>query len=169
MSKYDINIAKLAIQLLPMCLRGNKTKAFVKAFAEPLRYMKEYFEAFRESKDYRLTHNSQVCYLKAVLNDKFDPLLRGIDIENCEVDDDGINIYERSEDSPLIIHKREDELPVTIFRRNFGGSRSTNFEVKLPLRLKDRVSEYEVSATVNEYKLASMKYKLTYFSNLWTE
>ena len=80
MSKFNINIAKLAIQLLPMCLRGNRMKGFVKACAEPLKYVGDAFEDYREGSDYRLTHNSQVCYLKAVLNDKFDPLLRGITI-----------------------------------------------------------------------------------------
>lgn len=162
MSKYDINIAKLAIQLLPMCLRGNRMKAFVKAIAEPLRYMKEYFEAFRKSKDYRLTHNSQVCYLQAALNDRFDPLLRGVEILDGDGSNEGVILHKRSENNPLNIYERQEEKPVIMYQRNFGGSRSITFQVKVPRRLSlnDRLSEYEVSAVVNEYKLASMRYKI---------
>ena len=162
MSKYDINIAKLAIQLLPMCLRGNKTKAFVKAFAEPLKYMKESFEAFRATKDYRLTHNSQVCYLQAALNDRFDPLLRGIEVQDGDGNNEGVIIYKRSEDKPLTIYEIEEEKPVIMYQRNFGGSRAVTFKVKVPRRLSlnDGLSEYEVSAVVNEYKLASMRYQI---------
>lgn len=162
MSKYDINIAKLAIQLLPMCLRGDKMKAFVKAFAEPLRYMREYFEAFRKSKDYRLTHNSQVCYLQAALNDRFDPLLRGIEILDGDGNNEGVILHKRSENNPLNIYERQEEKPVIMYQRNFGGSRAITFQVKVPRRLSlnDRLNEYDVSAVVNEYKLASMRYKI---------
>lgn len=160
MSKFNINIAKLAIQLLPMCLRGNRMKGFVKACAEPLKYVGDAFEDYREGSDYRLTHNSQVCYLKAVLNDKFDPLLRGITILDGDARSDSVIIYKRSEDEPLTIYEREEETPVIMYQRNFGGSRAICFKVKLPLRLQGRVSEYEVSATVNKYKLASMRYDI---------
>lgn len=162
MSKYDINIAKLAIQLLPMCLRGNKMKAFVKAITEPLKYMKEYFEAFRKSKDYRLTHNSQVCYLQAALNDRFDPLLRGIEILDGDDHNEGVILHKRSENEPLVIDERQEEKPVIMYQRNFGGSRAITFKVKVPRRLSlnNRLSEYEVSAVVNEYKLASMRYEI---------
>ena len=158
MSKFNINIAKLAIQLLPMCLRGGKMKGFIKSCAEPLKYTGDFFEDYRAEQDYRITHNGQVCYLKAVLNDKFDPLLRGITIQDGDGDFDGVIIKERSEDEPLIIAKRVSETPTTVFKRNFGGSRSVSFRVKLPLRL--RTDLYDVNATVNKYKVAGMRYEV---------
>ena len=160
MSKYNVNIAKLAIQLLPMCLRGNRMKAFVKAFVEPLKYMKDSFEDYRATKDYRLTHNSQVCYLQAALNDRFDPLLRGIKILDGDGNNEGIILHRRSEDQPLTIYERQEEKPVVMYQRNFGGSRAVTFKVQVPHRMSNRLSEYELSAVVNEYKLASMRYEI---------
>lgn len=170
MSKYDVNIGKLAVQLLPMCLRGGILKAMVRAFATPLQYVSDAFEALREVEDYRITHNGQVCYLRAALNDKFDPMLRGIDIVDGDGDYDGIIIHTRSEDEPLSIHKRITNNPVTVFKRNFGGSRSVSFKVRLPRRfdtsdrpdIEPRIDLYELNATINKYKVAGMRYEVIY-------
>ena len=42
------------------------------------------FQLFITNTEYRLAHNSQRCYLRAVLNDAFDPTLRRIYIDNFD-------------------------------------------------------------------------------------
>lgn len=158
-NRYNVNVGKLAVQLLPMCLRGGRMKAFVKAFAEPLTTIRELFTAYREETDYRLTHNSQVCYLRAVLNDKFDPLLRGVQIEDAERNLEGVIIHPRRYVSPVVLNPTT---PKILYRRNFGGSRSVAFKVVVPYRLRDRIDTYNLAATINKYKLASMRYEIEY-------
>lgn len=161
-NKYDVNVGKLAVQLLPMCLRGDRMKAFVQAFVAPLQYLADAFTSYRSETDYRLTHNSQVCYLRAVLNDKFDPLMRGIQIKDAPRNLTGIIIYRRAVASPIKLTPRNPDTTTIMYRRNFGGSRSIAFKVGIPYRLHDRIDMYSLSATINKYKLASMRYQTIY-------
>lgn len=156
-NRYNVNVGKLAMQLLPMCLRGGRMKAFVKAFSEPLTTIRELFSTYRGETDYRLTHNSQVCYLRAALNDKFDPLLRGIRIEDAERNLEGIVIHPRMRISPVVLNP---SAPRILYRRNFGGAREITFIVRVPYQLRDRIDSYNLAATINKYKLASMRYKI---------
>lgn len=156
-NRYNVNVGKLANQLLPMCLRGGRVKAFVKALVAPLADIKESFSAYREETDYRLTHNSQICYLRAALNDKFDPLLRGIRIEDAERNLEGIIIHARRRYTPVVL---DATTPKILYRRNFGGSREVSFIVRIPYQLRDRKDSYNLAATINKYKLASMRYKI---------
>lgn len=154
-NRYNVNVGKLAMQLLPMCLRGGRMKAFVKAFAEPLTTIRELFSTYRGETDYRLTHNSQVCYLRAALNDKFDPLVRGIRIEDAERNLEGIIIHARRLYTPVVL---DATTPKILYRRNFGGSREVSFIVRIPYQLRDRIDSYSLAATINKYKLTSLRY-----------
>lgn len=158
-NRYSVNVGKLAVQLLPMCLRGDRMKAFVKAMVEPLKDLIAAFTEFRGETDYRLTHNSQVCYLRAVLNDRFDPLLRGIQIKDANRNLEGVIIHSRETESPVVL---SPTTRMILYRRNFGGSRSVAFRVGIPYRLHDRIDMYELAATINKYKLASLRYQITY-------
>lgn len=158
-NRYSVNVGKLAVQLLPMCLRGGRKKAFVQAFVAPLRYLAEAFTDYRNATDYRLTHNSQVCYLRATLNDKFDPLLRGIQIKDADRNLEGVIIHARRSISPVVLNPTTSMI---LYRRNFGGSRSVAVKVVVPYRLRDRIDTYNLAATINKYKLASMRYEIEY-------
>ena len=80
MDKYDVNFKRLALLLLPTFWRRPLFAAMAYAAVSPLQYLHTRFILWKRESDYRLEHNGQVCYLRALLNDKFDPIDRRITI-----------------------------------------------------------------------------------------
>lgn len=161
MSKYDVNYSKLSVLLLPMCLRGGRVQAMASILMSPMVSLRNELVDFKEEKHYRLTHNSQTCYMRAVLNDRFDPKERGITITE-----------EGDDEQPLVLHNRETSLFLRVKRREFGSSRlfrrgyggigNIGFWVNIPSRLKKNIGIDLVRAVVDVYKLAGVRYGVTY-------
>lgn len=157
MSKYEVNYNKLVQLLLPTCLRGQLITGVLRAMVTPIGVLHGSLMSFRTEKRYRIQHNGQVCYLRAVLNDRFDPLKRGITITEEENPESGVMLYHREQERRVHIPMRTEGRRVPIFRKNFGGSTACGFWVNIPSRLV-YVSENELCGVVNEYKLAGTKY-----------
>ncbi|MCZ2222983.1 MAG: hypothetical protein LC122_05065 [Chitinophagales bacterium] len=71
--------------IVPVFLRKPLITLFVLAANKSLRTTYNYFKNYEEEINYRLNHNYQVCYLRALLNDKFDVTLRRIEIVDFSV------------------------------------------------------------------------------------
>lgn len=151
MSKvFDIDIKKLIILLLPIDLRKSKIVAFLRAMVTPLASMHYRFTVKRTADLYKLNHNSQVCYLRAALNDSFDIEARRIRI----IDGNQYNrnyIYTRGEEKPEFIG--------TIFLRDRADYADTgvDFIVEVPAGIYD---QYRMQALIDFYRLASKRYKI---------
>ena len=87
MGFFDINFDSLRTQLLPVRLRKTNTKAWLSSLLAPVRWLHNKFINDRNATLYSLAHNSQVVYLQAALNDTFDPVGRGIIIEDGPYED----------------------------------------------------------------------------------
>lgn len=161
MSKYNINYGKLSTLLLPMCLRGARLQSIASVLMSPLAAMRSELVTFKDEKHYRMTHNGQTCYLRAALNDRFDPIERGIFITEEGDGKNGIILHERSKERFTRIKRREDGI-TGLFRRGYGGVGNIDFWINIPARLQDSVSSDVVCAVVDIYKLASMRYGITY-------
>ena len=96
MSKYDVKFKRLALLLLPTFLRRPLIAAVAYASVIPVQYLYVRFIRWKQDTDYRLNNNGQVCYLRAVLNDMFDPGLRRITVSDT-VDNIGF----------ITVHRRE--------------------------------------------------------------
>lgn len=88
---FDINFDKWIASMLPTFLRRPRVFAFCRALCSPL-YLgeddKSIYKRFLQSRKkhlYRVSHNGQVCYLRAALNDAFG-LKKGFEI--ADPDDD---------------------------------------------------------------------------------
>lgn len=84
---FDINFDKWVALMLPTFLRRRRIFAFCRALCAPL-YIGEkglYNRFLKKRGDhiYRLSHNGQVCYLRAALNDAFG-LSKGFEIEDAD-------------------------------------------------------------------------------------
>jgi hypothetical protein len=150
---FRINFKKLAQLLLPTFLRKPVITAFVNAFVQPLERLNEQFTLFRVSKEQQMSYNSQVCYLRKMLNDLFDPVQRRITIKQYP------------QRIPLILYKREEEKPVMfgthLLPRRDAVHYSIEFTVNIPTSLQGR--ENEIRANLNYYKLATTNYIIKYF------
>lgn len=157
---YDVDYKKLALLLLPTFLRNSVLSAFLHAAVAPLSELHTRFLKFIEEKNVRLFHNGQVCYLRAILNDKFDNEQRRIYIDNA-IPTEGTILYVREKYMSVLIPLHSGTA-LKLSRRGYGGIDGLDFTVVIPVALYNIISESELKALVNIYKLASKRYGLNY-------
>lgn len=117
----------------------------------PLDQVLDWFTLSRRDNLYNLAHNSQKCYLRAVLNDRFDIALRRIRIE------DGNKykrqyIYTDGEQKPKFLGK------MFLYDDADYSDTGVDFIVLVPSDLQ--YNTYEMQALIDFYKLASKRYKI---------
>lgn len=160
---FRVNIKRLALLTLPTWLRRPLCGALVFAGVQPLARMLGELRGFRAQIRYRIEHNGQVCKLRGVLNDEFDP-------EQCRIlveDGDSVSDAEASavwlrERGRWVMLPRRGAGAVCIHREGFGGTGGFDFWVTVPAGLLDVESETRLRAIVNMYKLASKRYAINY-------
>lgn len=154
MSLFDVDIRRLGLQLLPMCLRKPLMGALVYAVTQPAAAGLKELLNYRREVNEEMRRNGQTCNLRRMLNDLFDPTRRGI------------NIIETSRSTGVTLSLRADgntlTTPQTLNNRGYGGSTDLDFAVRLPSRLKGVIDERQVSSVVRRYKLAGMRFGLEY-------
>ena len=148
---WNINFNRLAVLLLPTFLRSDTMKAWVYFQLEMIADIHYQWKQFRSANIYKLSHNSQKCYLRAALNDRFDNELRRIRI------DDG-NAFKRK-----YIYTDAEEKPKflgTMFLYDDSDYEDTgvDFIVVVPAGLL--YNSYEMKALIDFYRLASKRYKI---------
>ncbi|MBL7902958.1 MAG: hypothetical protein JNK73_13255 [Bacteroidia bacterium] len=101
MFNFFINFAKVIKENLPGDLRTEKRVSFITAAIRPFKIMFNELLVKFNYFIYRCNFNGQVIYLETALNDTFDPIDRGIYIE--DIDRPKVYIYRKSELKPAII------------------------------------------------------------------
>lgn len=160
MSKYDVNFKRLALLLLPTFARRPLLAALAYAMVAPLNWLHTKFVLFQRTTDYRLTHNGQVCRLRAVLNDTFDPIERRITITEDAGGTGPLVLWQRSENRAILVPMRGTGRAVIVNRRGFGGTNDVDFWVNIPLNADIDVAR--LMAIVNVYKLASKRFSINH-------
>ncbi len=154
MSLFDVDIRRLGLQLLPMCLRKPLMGALVYAVTQPAAAELKELLNYRREVNEEMRRNGQTCNLRRMLNDLFDPSRRGI------------TIIETSRSTGVTLGLRADgntlTTPQTLNSRGYGGSTDLDFAVRLPSRLQGKIDERQVSSVVRRYKLAGMRFGLEY-------
>lgn len=160
---YDINVRRLALMTLPTIWRRPLMGALVYAAVSPIASLFGGLRGFRREKGYRLTHNSQVCLLRGVLNDEFDPGLRRIRIADpvSAVSTEAAHLWRREEGRWVHLPRRGNGSSV-IYRRGYGGIGGYDFWVTIPAELRGDVDETRLRAIVDTYRLASKRYAVNY-------
>jgi len=164
MIRYDIDYKKLALMLTPIVLRKQLHMAYQYLLISPISRMAKAFDNYREETNYRLRHNGQVCHLRAVLNDMFDSGQRRITIEDLEPQK-SLYLHERATGRFLMARPRAVTTTggaLLISKRGFGSSNGFDFVVVCPAALRGQIDETRMRAIVDQYKLASKRYTITY-------
>lgn len=89
---FQIDFKRLVLQLLPTFYRQPLIFGMLRAALVGLEAVYNSFTKVRASHNYRLTHNGQVCYLRAVLNDAFQSA-NGTKFEILTIERDGDWLY----------------------------------------------------------------------------
>lgn len=148
---FNINFDRLALLLTPTFLRNEVMKLWMALLLSEISTVHYWWKNYRSQNIYKLAHNSQKCYLRGALNDRFDNELRRIRI------DDGNSfkrkyIYTDGEEKPKFLG--------TIFLYDDSDYEDTgvDFIVVLPVGLM--YSVYEMKALIDFYRMASKRYKI---------
>lgn len=160
---YSINWRKFIIENLEVDLRRVKTVKWLEVLFKPIIKLHIEFLAFRLQALYKVNHNSQICYLQAVLNDSFDNTERRITIKNAVVKQP-LWFYEPEENKPVKFHETLNNKPV-YFREEWEllGD-GADFTVLVPIDLKPNTAQDEnaflikMKAQLDYYKLFVKNY-----------
>ena len=149
-----VNWKRLAIILTPTFLRGKLMKAWLELIVSGIEDIHSRWLQFRTDNLYKLNHNSQICYLRKALNDRFDPTQRRIVITSG-------NSYTRQ-----YIYTDAEQKPKWLGTMYLHGDEDysdtgVDFIVKVPNNLT--YSTPAMTALIDFYKLASKRYKIVRF------
>ncbi len=152
---YNINYYILSIELLPTFLRKVRIVKFLSVLLEPINKLYYQWFLFRKDNLYKLSNTGQVCYLRKVLNDTFDPSQRRIEIHNGNKYS-RVYIYTTAEHSPhylgvMYLHPNSDYADTGV-----------DFIVKAPQDLPQMqtAEKYELKALIDFYKEGVKRYKI---------
>ena len=154
---YRIVFVRIAVLLLPTRIRKSVLTVFLRVIYSQIDYI-DFFN-YRRTTNYRLTHNGQVCYLRAVLNDYFDLKLRRIEIGDG-VEAQSVIIYWREMERLVGVPQRGTEALLIGWRGTVVGS-AYDFTVRVPQELyTDSAAMIKIAAITREYKLASKQFQI---------
>ena len=152
---YNVDVRKLAVQLLPTFLRGAVMQAYLKALVKPIDDIHYQFIQKRKENLYIMVHNGQKCYLRAVLNDRFDNELRRIEIDDGNLYDAEYIYTDAEIDSNPFLAKYLD---LVLYQDGNLSDTAVDFHVRVPSDIF--YNEYEMKYLIDFYKLASKRYKI---------
>lgn len=164
MSKYDLNVKRLVMLLLPPRNRKPVLATLLFTITEPVARLYREFTELRGECEYRSSHNGQKILLRALLNDYFDRIERRITITDAVVENATV-LYMRTLESPLAVPPRSEKKSVTAWLRGAVGEGAYDFWITIPAALKGNTDERRLRAIVNIYKLAAMRYGINYSNN----
>jgi hypothetical protein len=108
---YNNDWNNFIISNLPYDEIKPKTIKWLNVILKPIVRLHIEFLAFRNQALYKVNHNSQICFLQAVLNDSFDNIQRRIIIRNAILREP-LWFYEPEENKPVVFYEPEDNKPV---------------------------------------------------------
>lgn len=158
---------KLVIEKLPTFRRLPKRIAMLLAFIEPLKRLHNDFIVFKDAMNYKQSHTSQVVYMRAMLNDGFDPDERRILIKSAPVREP-IWLYRNADDKPNHVHRVDLDSPTHLYRSVDFTLNQPDFTVILPIEIQPaESSEIELllnkmRAQIDYYKLYSKNYNIVW-------
>ncbi|PTT43717.1 hypothetical protein DBR28_00055 [Chryseobacterium sp. HMWF028] len=147
---YNLKAQNLVLQCLPTFLRRGSLSSLLALVASELTDLNNELVVNRNVSITKVTHNSQVCKLRKILNDTFDYERR-------------IKVVEGVLKGPKYIYTDAEQKPkwlgeIVIFTASETEGNGIDFTVVIPGELKNY--QTEIKALVNFYKLAGKKFKI---------
>lgn len=147
---YNLKAQNLVLQSLPTFLRTGAIGSLLALAASELTDLNNALVANRNVSISKVSHNSQVCKLRKILNDTFDYERR-------------IKVMEGVLKEPKYIYTDAEQKPkwlgeVVIYTASETEGNGIDFTVIIPSELKNY--QVEIKALVEFYKLAGKKFKI---------
>lgn len=147
---YKLNGRNVILLLLPTFLRKPRLSSLLALAASEITDLNNSLIVDRNNSIIKLTHNSQVCKLRKILNDTFDNQRR-------------IKIVDGQLKKPKYIYTDAEQKPnylggIIIYSSSETEGNGIDFIVIIPGELKNY--QIEISSLIDFYKLAGKRYKI---------
>lgn len=160
---FNISFSRVALLLLFFLIRKKTLVALLSAMLRPLESLNEDFAEYRGSINTQV--NSQICYMRGMLNDEFDYFERRIKVRTAEHDIDKLFVWRENLHKPMMVCKRgvDKYKPLMLGREGQIGINNHDFEIVLPKGYElSENEETRMRALVDSHKLASKTYIITH-------
>jgi len=161
MSFFDFNIDLLTKRLLPVKKRETVHFDWLSVLLFGIKQVYNDFIAFRSETLTELSYNSQTLILQRVLNDRCDPIDRGIFIDNTFDNKVQKYIFTKAEGVPLHIFTKAEAVTITLYN-SFEFENDFDFIVNVPIALTDK--EDKIASITNFYKFSGVRFKIVFYS-----
>lgn len=161
---YNTDLKRLTVLILPTMLRKKVIYTLLRSSIKPIQRVQGYLNTYREDCSRRMTHTSQVCYLKDILKYTFGGTF---DIEDTIVLGDWFITYDEDEEPnyvPIFMNEDNENFSSTdytiIYNENNIDEREESFIVYYPTTCgidEGNDSYLRMKAIVDMYRLASKK------------
>lgn len=152
---FNIDFDRLVSLVIPPMFRQITGLLWLRSLISPLKIVYSQFNACRSANLYNLDHNSQVCRMRKMLNDAFDPELRRVSIgEGNQFDRQ--YIYTHVEEQPKYLGV------MYLRQRSDYADTGVDFRVIIPDGFDLPAVVFQMRAAIDFYKLASKRYKIQY-------
>lgn len=157
---FDVNFKDIVNKLLPLEIRKEPNQSILYALVKPLQTLNESFVIFRNAINYKLLFNAQVIYLEHFLNDLYDPINRGIYIEDT-ADIEYTYLFNKSENRPVYIYNKSEGKPKFYLynKQEYGGL--YEYIIMVPVGIS--FNELLMRKQVNIYNNAGRRYLIKTF------
>lgn len=160
LKKDNIDINAFVIEMLPSFLRKPRIIALIVAIIYPIKLILRRFYRYFDSVNDKFAYNSQVCYLRALLNDKFDNHKRRIKILDDDLSKGKIVIAtSEAKTNNHIVSREDSNISLFALSENKDTKAYSTFAVYIPNEIYEKHLQ-EITAYLDEYKLLSKNYKL---------
>ncbi len=153
---YNISWDTIIKNTLPPRLYNTDLVAWLSVLIQSVQEVHSDFVDFTDDIDFDLTHNCQVVYLEAALNDNFDPTDRTITIEDA-----GGNsltaLYPDADEKEVLLQPDSDGETLLLYPDSEYDDAEYDFIVVVPFSLTES-EQYQMQALLDKYKLASKRY-----------
>ena len=158
---FNIDLNILSNWIVPKRLRKLRTMAFVRLIVSPFVFIYQDFTRFRKATLYDLMITPQVCYLEAMLNDRFDYTLRRIYIADG-IEYPPLYLYTDAELQQVDLYTDAENQPKYLFTDGeVDGSVLDDFIVEVPVTIP--FNEPTMRSMVQRKRLPGMKFKIQTF------
>lgn len=165
-SKYfDIDFNRLIVSLLPPALRKPTLYSMLYCLVKPIITSYIAFLEQRKKNLYFASITPQVCRIRKLLNDTFDPNERRIYITDGHTNEWTI-VY-----SYLLFNPTDGKQPLwlspngyyLLSKQGIVTAIGFDFTVMVPLALKNKNNHNRMVSLINTYKLVSKRYIINYY------
>lgn len=158
---YNISFSSLIASHLANRIRNSVFIAYLLILVHPLEELQSIFLSYVNSLNTDI--NSQVCYMRTMLNDEFDYYERRVKVRTVKPDFDGVLTWHINTPKRILVGERGSGNECLRNARGQLGKNIPSFEIVFPLGYSLSDSESgKLRSLVNNNKLASKQYTIVY-------